>query len=95
MKAFYIFLVLLQSSMIFAKDILIEAESFDLKGGWLVDPQFVEQMGSSYLLAHGLGKPVSDAQTSFKIEKNLESKKLVIHHINILLFEAVLILIQK
>ncbi len=69
MKALCIFLVLLQSSMIFAQDILIEAESFNLKGGWLVDPQFVEQMGSSYLLAHGLGKPVPDAQTSFKIEK--------------------------
>lgn len=69
MKAFYIFLVLLQSSMIFAKDILIEAESFNLKGGWLVDPQFVEQMGSSYLLAHGLGKPVPDAQTSFTTDK--------------------------
>ena len=70
MKTFYIFLILLQSSMIFSKDILIEAESFNLKGGWLVDPQFVEQMGSSYLLAHGLGKPVNDAQTSFKTDKN-------------------------
>jgi hypothetical protein len=36
-------------------EILIEAESFTGKGGWVVDPQFVEQMGSPYLLAHGLG----------------------------------------
>lgn len=43
--------------------LLIEAESFRNKGGWLVDPQFVEQMGSPYLLAHGLGIPVENAQT--------------------------------
>lgn len=28
-----------------------------------MDPQFVEHMGSPYLLAHGLGKPVPDAET--------------------------------
>jgi len=49
-------------------DILIEAEGFNQKGGWLVDPQFVEQMGSPYLIAHGLGKPVVDASTNIKIE---------------------------
>jgi hypothetical protein len=48
--------------------LLIEAESFQDKGGWLVDPQFVEQMGSPYLLAHGIGKPVNDARTSFQIK---------------------------
>ncbi len=42
---------------------LIEAESFSDKGGWVVDPQFVEQMGSPYLLAHGLGTAVKDAKT--------------------------------
>jgi hypothetical protein len=41
--------------------LLVEAESFDIKGGWVVDPQFVEQMGSPYLNAHGLGEPVADA----------------------------------
>lgn len=45
------------------KHLLIEAESFDEKGGWLVDPQFVEQMGSPYLLAHGMGNPVKNAKT--------------------------------
>lgn len=42
---------------------MIEAESFKDKGGWVVDPQFVQQMGSPYLLAHGLGIPVSNAKT--------------------------------
>lgn len=47
--------------------IFIETESFQVKGGWLVDPQFVEQMGSPYLLAHGLGKPVADAETRIDV----------------------------
>ena len=42
-------------------NLLFEAESFAAKGGWVVDPQFVEQMGSPYLLAHGKGVPVADA----------------------------------
>ena len=49
-----------------AQSILVEAESFDQTGGWVVDPQFVEQMGSPYLMAHGMGTPVDAAQTSFK-----------------------------
>ncbi|HSU55652.1 MAG TPA: FAD-dependent oxidoreductase [Candidatus Dormibacteraeota bacterium] len=43
--------------------VLVEAESFLNLGGWLVDPQFMDQMGSPYLLAHGLGQPVQDATT--------------------------------
>ena len=46
---------------------LVEAEAFAEKGGWVVDPQFVEQMGSPYLLAHGKGVPVADATTSVNI----------------------------
>lgn len=49
--------------------ILVEAESFTQKGGWVVDPQFVEQMGSPYLLAHGMGKPVKDAETNIAVKK--------------------------
>ncbi|HPA17114.1 MAG TPA: FAD-dependent oxidoreductase [Verrucomicrobiae bacterium] len=45
----------------FGGTVLIEAESFGERGGWVVDPQFMDQMGSPYLLAHGLGKPVGDA----------------------------------
>lgn len=42
---------------------LVEAEDFNDHGGWVVDSQFETQMGSPYLLAHGLGKPVADATT--------------------------------
>ena len=48
-------------------EMLVEAESFREKGGWFVDPQFTEQMGSPYLLAHGIGNPVEDASTSVTI----------------------------
>lgn len=41
----------------------VEAESFRQKGGWSVDQQFIDQMGSSYLLAHGMGVPVKEAST--------------------------------
>ncbi|MDZ8119134.1 hypothetical protein P9H32_10905 [Pontiella sp. NLcol2] len=37
--------------------VLIEAESFAEKGGWVVDQQFIDTMGSPYLLAHGMGNP--------------------------------------
>lgn len=43
--------------------ILLEAESFSSPGGWVVDQQFMDIMGSPYLLAHGLGTPVEDAST--------------------------------
>ena len=49
--------------------LLLEAENFTDKGGWLVDDQFVEQMGSPYLLAHGLGKPVKNARTKVHFTK--------------------------
>ncbi|MFW6161809.1 MAG: FAD-dependent oxidoreductase, partial [Planctomycetota bacterium] len=44
--------------------VLAEAEAFDETGGWVVDQQFMDQMGSPYLLAHGLGEPVEDATTT-------------------------------
>ena len=46
-----------------AAELLVEAESFKDRGGWLLDPQFMDQMGSPYLLAHGLGKSVANAKT--------------------------------
>ena len=52
-----------------AETVFIEAESFDDWGGWVNDTQFMDQMGSPYLLAHGLGKPVADAKTTFSVEK--------------------------
>lgn len=44
--------------------VLLEAESFADAGGWQIDSQFVEQMGSPVLIAHGLGQPVAGAQTT-------------------------------
>ena len=46
-----------------AASLFVEAESFTHKGGWVVDQQFMDQMGSPYLLAHGMGTPVEDART--------------------------------
>ena len=47
------------------KAILLPGSMFDDLGGWISDPQFMEVMHSSELLAHGLGKPVADAVTGF------------------------------
>jgi len=55
--------IILMNLQIFSQEILLEAESFDNKGGWVVDPQFEQQMGSPYLMAHGLGKIVKNAHT--------------------------------
>ena len=52
-----------------AQQLLVETELFDEKGGWIVDAQFVDQMGSPYLLAHGLGIPVDDAVTDVAFSK--------------------------
>jgi hypothetical protein len=56
---------LLFAVRVFAADqLLVEAESFEQTGGWALDTQFIEIMGSPYLLAHGLGVPVADATTT-------------------------------
>ncbi|MGM0620111.1 MAG: FAD-dependent oxidoreductase [Bacteroidota bacterium] len=44
--------------------VFLEAENFEIKGGWVVDQQFMDLMGSSYLMAHGMGVPVADAVTT-------------------------------
>ena len=51
-----------------AETVVIEAEWFEDYGGWVNDTQFMDQMGSPYLLAHGLGRPVADAKMSFSVE---------------------------
>ncbi|QEG23461.1 FAD-dependent oxidoreductase [Mariniblastus fucicola] len=64
------FLLLLVASLLFstanvaeAQSVLVEAESFSDHGGWKLDTQFITEMGSPYLLAHGLGRSVDDAVT--------------------------------
>lgn len=47
-----------------AERLFVEAESFDKHGGWKLDTQFIDNMGSPYLLAHGLGRAVEDATTT-------------------------------
>ena len=46
-----------------ADQVLVEAESFENRGGWVLDTQFIDTMASPYLLAHGMGRPVQDATT--------------------------------
>ena len=50
----------------FAAGVLVEAERFRERGGWSVDQQFMDRMGSPYLIAHGLGTPVADAVTTVR-----------------------------
>src|SRR5882757_6493372 len=55
-----------------AASAFVEAESFDNPGGWVLDTQFIEIMGSPYLMAHGMGRPVKDAETT--VAKSPEGK---------------------
>ena len=60
-----------------AQDVLVEAESFTSHGGWKLDTQFIENMGSPYLLAHGLGRPVKDATTEVAFPETGEYRVFV------------------
>jgi hypothetical protein len=44
--------------------VFVEAESFTNKGGWVIDQQSFAVMGSSYLMAHGMGRMVKNAETT-------------------------------
>ncbi|MDO5572235.1 MAG: FAD-dependent oxidoreductase [Bacteroidales bacterium] len=56
-------LILIPSIKIYSASVLVEAESFQKKGGWVVDQQFMDIMGSPYLMAHGMGRAVENAET--------------------------------
>ena len=43
--------------------VLVDAEAFADRGGWVIDQQSEHILGSPYLMAHGAGKPVADAVT--------------------------------
>ncbi len=47
----------------------VEAESFADYGGWVVDTQFTHKMGSAYLLAPGVLKPVAPASAKVAIPR--------------------------
>lgn len=50
-----------------ADTVFVEAESLTSPGGWKLDTAFTNIVGSPYLLAHGLGKPVADATGTVRI----------------------------
>ena len=61
-----------------SNSVMLLATQFADKGDWTVEQQFVLQMGSSYLFAHGLGTPLAkDATTSFEIEEEGDYNLLV------------------
>jgi len=62
--------LLLSSTTAFGTGVWVEAESFRDKGGWSVDQQFMDLMGSPYLIAHGMGKPVADAVTTVEFPES-------------------------
>lgn len=64
---FCLLLVCLQTR---AASVWLEAENFTNKGGWVVDQQFMDLMGSPYLMAHGMGVPVEDASAKVQIPES-------------------------
>ena len=49
--------------------LFIEAEDFRDYGGWRLDSQFTHKMGSAYLIASGVGKPIADAVATVGIPR--------------------------
>ena len=62
-------LALTPTLLLKADRMLIETESFSDHGGWKLDTQFIREMGSPYLMAHGLGNPVKDATTTIEVKE--------------------------
>jgi hypothetical protein len=50
--------------------VLVEAASFGERGGWKLDTQHYQQMGGCYLLAHGMGRPVPNAEKTIRIPQS-------------------------
>lgn len=66
-RIFTILVLLIASYHLDAAQLWLETENFSEKGGWVVNQQFMDLMGSPYLMAHGMGVPVSDASTLVNI----------------------------
>lgn len=64
-KFIFLIISIIIVASVFAQNntLLIEAESFANKGGWVTDQQFMDQIGSPFLMAHGMGIPVKNAET--------------------------------
>ena len=54
----------------YAANILVETESFTDYGGWTADAHFIDEMGSTYLLAHGLGEKLTYATTEITLPES-------------------------
>ncbi len=61
--------LLFTTSSAIAGEVFVEAEAFTDLGGWSIDTATTLQVGSPYLLAHGLGRPVADAVTTVELPK--------------------------
>ena len=48
-KLLFVILLLSVASIASAQTVLVEAEAFTDHGGWVVDQQFMDQMGSPFL----------------------------------------------
>ncbi|MFC4871778.1 FAD-dependent oxidoreductase [Negadavirga shengliensis] len=71
MRKYIMFICLLlgMSGTYAQEKLFVEAESFDDIGGWVIDQQSFDVLFSSYLMAHGMGKPVADASTTVRFPK--------------------------
>ena len=47
----------------------LEAEAFADYGDWRLDTQFTHKMGSAYLIAPGVGKPIGSAKTTLSVPR--------------------------
>lgn len=62
-------LFLLSFQLMAQQTVFVETESFADKGGWVIDQQSYVVLGSSYIMAHGMGRPVKDATTKVHFPK--------------------------
>ena len=49
--------------------LFLEAEDFADYGQWRLDTQFTHKMGSAYLIASGVGRPIGEARTTLEIPR--------------------------
>ena len=75
MKKIIVPLLLLLCLNLSARHIWLETENFSDKGGWVLDQQFMDIMGSPYLMAHGMGIP-SMGIYAYELFKNYNVKML-------------------
>lgn len=69
LKTALMIVMLTLSTLTVDAGVLVEAENFSHRGGWVADHQAFNKIGSSYLNAHGLGFPVADAFTDIDVEE--------------------------